>query len=76
MTAIMEIDAIIEAIGSLSVADQWRVVEQTQKGLKKAQKAPKAKRSAKSAGESDSEPKEKKEGETPAEEEEAQPLVK
>ena len=48
------IKTLLEAIGELSIADQWKLFEETQKGLKKASKPSKSKKT-------DGEPKEKKE---------------
>jgi hypothetical protein len=55
------IKTLLEAIGELSIADQWKLVEETQKGLKKASKPSKSK---KTETDSDGEPKAKKEPNT------------
>ena len=61
VTVEMNLDSLMEAIGVLSPADKWRVIEQTQKMVKKESKKS-AKTRVKKGDDSESgEPKEKKE---------------
>lgn len=61
VTVEMNLDSLMEAIGVLSLADKWRIIEQTQKMVKKESKKS-VKKSAKKSDDSESgEPKEKKE---------------